>query len=379
MNLDTIRARSALTASVRGFFFSKAYLEVETPLLAPALIPESAIEVFKARFEHPWQGPRDMYLVPSPELWMKRLLAEGFGNMFQICKAFRNAESIGRQHNPEFTILEYYTVDAGYLDSLELTEDFFGYLCEAASCFAGGENLKRLRPPFRRMSMAEAFEAYARVDLASFAPRGAAEAPASAKALTGEALGKGLPAKEGDSWEEAFNRIFVGAVEPALPRDRPLAILDYPRGVRCLARDIPGGPWNERWELYAGGMEIANCFTEEDDPDRVAAYFSVEAALKRKALVPHAVDGDFLALYANTGEAPGRARDWRGARQPRPQGRGRSESAAPQGPVPSAGRNAPKSSSGVALGLDRLFMAILGEGSIGGVILFPFSDILRPH
>jgi lysyl-tRNA synthetase class 2 len=374
-----------LTASARAFFFEKNYLEVETPLLAPALIPESAIEVFRTRFEHPWREARDMYLAPSPELWMKRLLAEGAGNIFQICRAFRNAESIGKHHNPEFTILEYYTVNADYMDSLKLTGDFFERLLDAAASLPAdrgkkgeiGENLERLRPPFRRMSMAEVFQVYAGIDLASFAPCGAAEASAAAKALTKEALGKGLPAKEGDCWEAAFNRIFVGVVEPALPRDRPLAILNYPREVRCLARDIPGSPWNERWELYAGGMEIANCFTEETGGEKVAAYFREEAALKEKALVPHAIDEEFMALYTGNREAPGRARGWRGAKQPRPDGRGRSASAAPESPVPAEGRNAPISSSGVAIGFDRLFMAILGESSIGGVILFPFSDILR--
>ncbi|MDR1625663.1 MAG: hypothetical protein LBT33_03905 [Spirochaetia bacterium] len=371
-----------LAAAVRAFFFARNYLEVETPLLAPALIPESAIEVFRTSFEHPWRGARDMYLAPSPELWMKRLLAEGFGNMFQICKAFRNAESLGERHNPEFTILEYYTVDAGYLDSLRLTEDFFGCVLDAAAALpadpGAGKGLGRLRPPFRRVSMAEVFRAHAGLDLAAFAPRCAEEAPGAAKALTREALGKGLPAKEGDSWEAAFNRIFVGAVEPALPQDRPLAILDYPRGVRCLARDIPDSPWNERWELYAGGMEIANCFTEETGAEKLAAYFREEAALKRGAIVPHAIDEGFMALYTGNRAAPGRARDWRGAEQPRPDGRGRSDSAAPESPVPAAGRNAPISSSGVAVGFDRLLMAILGEAAIGGVILFPFSDMLAP-
>jgi lysyl-tRNA synthetase class 2 len=319
MNPDTIRARSMLTSAVRAFFSLKNYLEVETPILAPALIPEAAIEVFRTRFEHPWRGSQDMYLTPSPELWMKRLLAEGSGNIFQICKAFRNAESIGEQHNPEFTILEYYTVNADYMDSLKLTEDFFEYLCDyprgGALAFPAGrgkgrgleENCKRLRPPFRRMSMEEAFQTYARIDLASFAPRRAEQEPAAAKALTEEARGKGLPSKEGDSWEEAFNRIFAGAVEPLLPEDRPLVLLNYPRGVHCLARDIPESPWNERWELYAGGRETANCFTEESDPRRIAAYFQAEAAAKRGALVPHAIDEEFIGLYENACPASGRA------------------------------------------------------------------------
>jgi lysyl-tRNA synthetase class 2 len=371
MTTDAIRARAALTSAIRAFFSGKNYLEVETPLLAPALIPEPAIEVFKARFEHPSRAARDMYLAPSPELWMKRLLAGGLGNMFQICKAFRNAESIGKHHNPEFTILEYYTVNADYKDSLRLTEEFFAALCEACRGLPAvrgkEENFSRLRPPFRRMSVAEAFYEYARIDLAP--PRETGEALAAAEALTEKAREKGLPAHEGDNWEEAFNRIFAGVVEPALPRDKPLALMDYPREVRCLAKDIPGTPWNERWELYAGGIETANCFTEETDADKVADYFREAARLKRKALVPHAADGEFMALYRGENPAGNAKGDFRKIAANSP-----FQPSAKQPPSPESGKT-----SGVAAGLDRLFMTFLGESSIEGVILFPFSDILRPH
>ncbi|MDR1932409.1 MAG: hypothetical protein LBQ57_06240 [Spirochaetales bacterium] len=386
MTGEVIRARAALTAGVRSFFTGKNYLEVETPLLAPALIPEAAIEVFKTRFEHPYRAGRDLYLTPSPELWMKRLIAGGMGNIFQICKAFRNAEALGRLHNPEFTILEYYTVNADCRDSLELTQELFAHLVkvceEAPGVFAGAalrERLARLAPPFRRMSMAQAFGQYAGLDLEEFCPREPAAAPEAARRLSARARGLGLPAGEGDAWEEAFNRVFAGVVEPALPRDKPLALTCYPRGVRCLAKDVPGTPWNERWELYACGMEIANCFTEEADAEKIAAYFREEAPLKEKALVPHAIDGDFTSLYAHREKAPGRARDSSGNLF------GASQKIAAYGPAAAEGlpraADAPKSAdtSGVAVGLDRLFMAFLGEEAIGGVILFPFSDIIAPH
>ena len=348
MRSEIIRARSILTAAIRCFFADKNYLEVETPLLAPALIPESAIEVFKTRFEHPCRAERELCLIPSPELWMKRLLSAGFGNIFQICKAFRNAESIGRLHNPEFTILEYYTVGADYRDSLALTEALFAQLITVCrenlprGAHIQAEKLDLLAPPFRRLTMAEAFREYAGLDLLALAPRETQEAPEATKRLTAAARAAGLPAADGDTWEEAFNRVFVDRVEPALPKDKPVVLLDYPRAVRCLARDIPGTPWNERWELYVDGMETANCFTEETSADKVTAYFRREAALKEKALVPHAIDEEFAALYTTAGEAGG---------------------------APMA--------SGVALGLDRLIMAFCGEPSIGGVILFPFSDMLR--
>src|SRR6056297_1176985 len=98
MNFSIMRARSRIIQSIRSFFSEHAYLEVETPLLTPALIP-------------------------APEIHMKKLLAAGSGSIYQICRSFRNAEQIGPQHNPEFTMLEYYTVDIGYKESIPLTEE----------------------------------------------------------------------------------------------------------------------------------------------------------------------------------------------------------------------------------------------------------------
>ena len=129
MDIELLRARSRFTQAVRAFFLERRYLEVDTPLLAPALIPEPALEVFRTEWIDPRSlSARELFLIPSPELWMKRLLARGSGNLFQICKAFRNFEALGRYHNPEFTMLEWYTVGAGYLDSADLTDELLGCL-----------------------------------------------------------------------------------------------------------------------------------------------------------------------------------------------------------------------------------------------------------
>ena len=118
-----LKIRARLLQTVRSFFADRAYLEVDTPTLAPTLIPESHLEVFRTHFEHPDREARELYLTPSPEVWIKRLLAEGCGSVFQLGKSFRNGESVDRLHQPEFTMLEYYTVDADYLDSIAVTEE----------------------------------------------------------------------------------------------------------------------------------------------------------------------------------------------------------------------------------------------------------------
>ena len=132
MDIELLRQRARFTQHVRRFFIDRGYLEVETPLLAPALIPEPALEVFRTEWIDPRSlSARDLFLIPSPELWMKRLLARGSGSLFQICKSFRNCEALGRYHNPEFTMLEWYTVDADYRDSADLTDELLGFLSGA--------------------------------------------------------------------------------------------------------------------------------------------------------------------------------------------------------------------------------------------------------
>lgn len=322
--------RSHFNRITREFFSRRGYLEVDTPILSPALIPESAIEVFETFFLHPDRKPVPLYLIPSPELWMKRLLIQGWPSLFQISKSFRNAESIGRLHNPEFTLLEYYTREADYLTSIKVTEQYFQYLIENLPKELLPSDLSVLTPPFLRLRMDEAFQRFAGFSLGSL----------DREALIGRTKSLGLILSDKASWEEAFNQIFVHLVEPNLPKDRPVVLLDYPAEVRCLAKRIPGTPWRERWELYVGGIELANCFTEETDPDEIEAYFALEGEKKRFSRVPHPPDIAFRDMYKNLLQEPG--------------------------PL----------CSGVALGVDRLLMHLAGKSSIEGVILFPISDIV---
>ncbi len=319
MEIETMRARAALLSELRRFFSSRGYLEVDTPQLSPALIPESMIDSFATRFASPYQGERDLFLVPSPEVWMKRLLAAGSGDIFQISHCFRNAEQLGRIHNPEFTMLEWYTVQADYMDSADRTDELLDALTTP-------DTPANLRPPCRRLSMSEAFKEIAGIELPA--------ATEDIELLRREARRVGVDDSEMTEWEELFNSIFLKLVEPELPRDRPLILYDYPARIPTLAKRKPAGPWYERWELYLDGIEVANCFTEETDPKRIAEYYSVEERISRsKTAAPP--DESFREIF---------------------------------------GRGFPPS-SGVALGVDRLLMALLGVRDIRGVIFFPFLDI----
>jgi len=317
MTIATMKARSRLVTRLRDFFLSREYLETDTPALAPSLIPESCLEVFATSFVHPYKAGFPLYLIPSPEIWMKRIIAQTGKSVFQLCKSFRNAESIGRIHNPEFTMLEYYTVGATSRDNIALTEELFAVL-------ANDSTPKQALPPFRRMTMAEAFSELGGLDLGALQER---------EAMIAAAKSKGLLVPGATSWEDAFNIIFLSLIEPALPTDRPLVLDEYPKGIECLAKDIPGKPYKERWELYVQGIEIANCFTEMGDSVGVASYFAAQGAKKSNSLVPHRVDSHYPALF----------------------------------------RNFPPC-SGVAIGFDRLAMVLLGKTDIGEVLTFPFAS-----
>jgi lysyl-tRNA synthetase class 2 len=148
---------------------------------------------------------------------------------------------------------------------------------------------------------------------------------------------QGVPMPVDPTWEEAFHIVFLTLVEPGLPRSRPLVLTDYPALVPTTARRKPGTPWAERWELYIDGVEIANCYTEETDSRALRVLIGEESERKKGCRVPHRIDEGLADLFP-----PG---------------------------FPSC--------SGAALGVDRLEMVFSGDTSLQGVILFPFSAILK--
>jgi len=312
---------------VRAFFRGRGYGEVETPILSPFLVPEPSIEVFRTEYLPARGTPRPLWLAPSPELWMKRLLAAGSGNIFQISRSFRNGDYGGPHHNPEFRLLEWYTVDAGYLQSVDVAEDLFRRLLAEG---AARRPVPALQPPFIRLSMEEAFREQAGIDLARCQETGA---------LVDEGRRAGVALPGAPTWEEAFHVLFLTLVEPRLPRERPLALIDYPALVPTTARRKPGTPWVERWELFVDGVEVANVYTEETDSESLHRLVEEESRRREGCRTTHAVDKAFPELFP------------------------------PHFPP----------CTGAALGMERLEMVFSAETTLQGVILFPFSAILPPQ
>jgi lysyl-tRNA synthetase class 2 len=246
---------------------------------------------------------------------MKKIISAHRKNIYQICKCFRNGESAGSMHSPEFTMLEYYTMDADYRDSLKVTKDFF------AAVGGGSPLLSNIEC----ITMEEAFTRWAGFNLY--------EAAEKVQLMEKEARRLGLDPPHSPDTAALYDLIFIHAVEPNLPKDHPVALIDYPAFVPCLAKKNPNNKTVERWELYVKGIELANCYSEETDPDEVQKFFESEAqAKKESALVQHKVDTNYYKIF----------------------------------------RHFPKC-SGVALGLDRLIMILAERSTIDGILPFPMS------
>jgi lysyl-tRNA synthetase class 2 len=336
-----LKKRAAFFRAIGDFFLERGYLEVDTPSLATELIPESCLEVFKlegASHRAPF------YLIPSPEVYMKRVLAHygralGRG-LFQICHSFRNYEAHGGVHSPEFTMLEYYSLDYDYRDSLSLTEELLDTLI---SRFKGPDEL---RPPFIRLTMNEAFQRYAGFDLLEALERGN---------LADEVEKLGLDSRDplsGSPYDTTtlYTLALVDRVEASLPRDRPVALLDYPAAVPTLASLNPDGRTYQRWELYMRGVEISNCYTEETDPAKIQAFIQAEDQEKSAtARVRHPPVQHF----------------------PGTQAEGNTKKVLP---AESNNKCRLPPCSGNAVGLDRLCMVLCGKTHLDAVMPFPLED-----
>ncbi|MDR3301154.1 MAG: LysR family transcriptional regulator [Spirochaetaceae bacterium] len=329
MDIELLQERARIMRNTRRFFDERNYLELDTPLLSPDLIPETCLEVFATTYCPPANSvrntARELYLIPSPEIWMKKIIAKKKVSVYQICKCFRNCESIGKTHSPEFTMLEYYTMDAGYLDSLSITEALFSALLSDNNLkqFQNTTELAELSPPFLRLTMEDAFRRFAGFSLVEAIENGVLEEHAHTL---------GIYPPVGTSDTDLYNLIFIHAVEPNLPRNKPVALLDYPAIVPCLAElnysTDKAALTRQRWELYLCGLEIANCYSEERDAAQVKKYFLDEGELKNKnALVKHNIDTDYWKIFDSFPRC-----------------------------------------SGVALGMDRLIMALTGRKTIDAVL-----------
>jgi lysyl-tRNA synthetase class 2 len=315
--------RARIVAALRGFLDAREFVEVETPMMQP--IPGGAIaRPFKTH--HNALG-MDLYLRIAPELYLKRLVVGGFDRVYEINRNFRN-EGVSTQHNPEFTMLEFYQAYADYADLMELTEALFAELAQSLKGSLGltwGEHAIDLTPPWRRLPFFEGLSEALGVDVAP---------DTDPAVLARAAAARGIAHDDGPAWK-LWKDVFETLIEPTLVQ--PTFVVDFPIELSPLAKKKRDNPLLvERFELFVGRRELANAYSELNDPVDQLARFREQAALQARGDdEAHWLDEDYV-----------RALEY--------------------GMPPAAGEG---------IGVDRLVMLFADQPSIREVILFPH---LRP-
>ena len=314
-SFDTLRLRARLNATLRGFFAERGVPEVETPMLSQAGNTDPNVASFETGFSgHVSAGPRTRWLRTSPEFPLKRLLAAGFGDCYELGRVFRDGEAGGR-HNPEFTMLEWYRV--GW-DQHRLADETVA-LVQGALALVD-----------RRADVVQTTYRALYLDVLGLDPTTAPDAALQA------ALGDVQIDPEGLTRDDWLDLLMTHRIQPANPADRILVVHDYPASQCMLARiaEHDGVAVAERFELYLGALELANGYHELADGREQRARFERDHAVRaaRGAALP-AIDETLLqALEAGFPDC-----------------------------------------AGVALGVDRLMMAMLETGRIADVIAFDFA------
>lgn len=294
-----LASRAEIIQKIRSFFILKGYLEVDTPLLIPAPAPESHIDAIAAG---------NSFLQTSPELCMKRLLAAGYPRIFQICHCWRDKER-GTRHLPEFTMLEWYRSGADYNDlmveTVDLLTDISASYCKDGFLIVNSNRVK-MSGEWDRISVRDAFNLYTETSME--------------KALQ----------------DDEFDRLMTECIEPCLGLTQPAVICDYPAERAALARlKSDDRSVSERFELYIGGIELANAFSELNDEKIQRQRFAEESEVRAaRNAPPYPMPEPFLS---EIGKMP--------------------------------------SSAGIALGIDRLVMLLTGAETIDEVVAFTPEDL----
>ena len=322
---ETFVIRSKIIKEMRRYLEDKGFLEVETPMMHPIAGGATA----RPFVTHHNTLDMDLYLRIAPELYLKKLIVGGFEKVFEINRNFRN-EGMSYKHNPEFTTMELYQAQADYHDMMELTEDLVSYLAEevlGTQTLEYEETELDFSAPWERITMVEAVKKYADVDFTEFdTAEEAYEAAASV----------GVKPEDGLSYGEVLNEVFEIRVEEKLIQ--PTFIMDYPIEVSPLAQKIEDDPrFTYRFEAFVYGREIANAFSELNDPEEQKRRFEKQVEMREAGdEEAQMMDYDFI-----------RALEYG---------------------MPPTG--------GLGIGIDRLIMLLTDSSSIRDVILFP---TMRPE
>lgn len=335
--IETLKQRSELLRVVRDHFLATGFFEVETPLLSADIVVDAWLEPFVAGWiplSTDWKsGGQPYYLQTSPEFAMKRLLAAGADSIYQLGKVFRNGE-LGRRHNPEFTMLEWYRLGDDLAALMNFTESLVHKVIQAGRELVAAQAGALATPrsietdePFERLTYHDAFHRVTGVsvlvsesaELHAIAARHALEPP------------PGLDPDDRDGW---LNFLLAELIEPTLGRGRPTFLTNYPASQAALSRLSTDGITAQRFELYIDGIELCNGYNELTDAALLRSRIEEQAAMRRSAGLRPLPETNRLLAAMDQG-------------------------------LPACAGN--------ALGIDRLIMLALGKSQLSDVIAFPFE------
>jgi len=271
------------------FLQENGYLKLDLPVLSPSLIPENYLEVFKTEFQyHHTKEP--LFLTPSPELFIKRLLFEGIGDCYSMGKSFRNSEPNSPKHQTEFTMLEWYKVGKDYKfmaqEALRLLSAISNELVGKNSISYFGKNVSF--DTWEEMTVAESFETYANIS---------SEELFEPKKFCAKAKEKGY-VTDGFSYGDVWSQVYAQEIEHNLGTSgHPTILYDYPVQFAALSKPNPDGKTAQRFEFYIEGMELGNCFSELTDASLQKKRFAAEDEERRiSGKIEHPVDWGFIEI-----------------------------------------------------------------------------------
>ena len=326
--MDTFARRSRVVSGIRRFLDNRGFLEVDTPIMVPVAAGAHA----RPFVTHHNALDQQLYLRIATELYLKRLIVGGFDKVYELGRVFRN-EGIDQDHNPEFTLLESYEAYADYNDVMSMVEELVSSVATEVSGSPRvpyGEGEIDFTPPWKRVQLREELELRSGINIDDYP---------DAASLARRARDAGVDTSRMDSRGRLIDKLLSTFVEPSLVQ--PTFILDYPVDMSPLAKGKPDCPgYVERFEAFAAGMEIANSYTELNDPDVQRARFEgqEEIRLLYQDDEVDRLDEDFLTAL-EYGMPP---------------------------------------TGGLGMGIDRLVMLLTGQPSIRDTLFFPHMRTVAP-
>lgn len=349
-NKAHLEQRAHILRCIREFFWSQNFLEVETPLILGLPGQEPYLSPMKVSVHNEKGEMHQGYLHTSPEYTMKKMLGAGFEKIFSLTKTFRDYESFGGTHNPEFTMVEWYRNNQNMYDIMEDCEALFAYISkyiadikkpgvilsqETCGHNASDQCFRFLAPsvvlerPWKRIHMRDLWRQYIGVNLDEYL---------TVDAMRELNIQQGFNPKDDEPYEDLFYRLFLNKIEPYLGVHEPTIVHHYPSQMAALARvDVDDPNYAERFEIYIDGIELANAFGELTDPVEQKKRLEEEQEHRRRSGKDvFDVDQEFIDALGHV-----------------------------------------KSAAGIALGVDRLVQLFTGCKNIDDVLVLPASKLFN--